>query len=150
LLEPCAVKVARTVLRGGGSSNGASLPYIQKIALYGATRSSMSWITALPFPPRRAAAFSAFVAMASGPLYAQTLPVPGKAPSAPTHARSDDQDLPITMRAEEFNGRPDRIFNMYRNVEVTRGATGITADTACYRRVEDEIAGVPRIGTSLK
>jgi LPS-assembly protein len=28
---------------------------------------------------------------------------------------------------------------MFRNVEVTRGATGITADTACYRQVEDEV-----------
>ena len=26
LLEPCAVKAARTVLRGGGASNGTSLP----------------------------------------------------------------------------------------------------------------------------
>ena len=43
------------------------------------------------------------------------------------------------MMAEEFTGRPDRELNLYRNVEITRGATGITADTACYRRVEDEI-----------
>jgi LPS-assembly protein len=43
------------------------------------------------------------------------------------------------MRAEEFTGRPDRELNMFRNVEVTRGATGITADTACYRQVEDEV-----------
>ncbi len=89
----------------------------------------MSWITALPFPPRRAAAFSALVAVASGPLYAQT---------APAAARNDD-DQPTTMRAEEFTGRPDRELNMFRNVEVTRGATGITADTACYRQVEDEV-----------
>jgi len=89
----------------------------------------MSWITALPFPPRRAAALSALVAVATGPLYAQT---------APASARNDD-DQPTTMRAEEFTGRPDRELNMYRNVEVTRGATGITADTACYRQVEDEV-----------
>jgi LPS-assembly protein len=90
----------------------------------------MSWITALPFPPRRAAALSALVAVATGPLYAQT---------APAGARGDDQDQPTTMRAEEFSGRPDRELNMYRNVEVTRGATGITADTACFRQVEDEV-----------
>lgn len=90
----------------------------------------MSWITALPFPPRRAAALSALVAVATGPLYAQT---------APAGSRSDEQDQPVTMRAEEFTGRPDRELNMFRNVEVTRGATGITADTACYRQVEDEV-----------
>jgi LPS-assembly protein len=89
----------------------------------------MSWITALPFPPRRAAALSALVAVATGPLYAQT---------APAVPRGDD-DQPTTMRAEEFAGRPDRELNMYRNVEVTRGATGITADTACFRQVEDEV-----------
>ncbi|ALK99124.1 OstA organic solvent tolerance protein [Massilia sp. WF1] len=89
----------------------------------------MSWITALPFPPRRAAALSALVAVATGPLYAQT---------APAASRGDD-DQPTTMRAEEFTGRPDRELNMYRNVEVTRGATGITADTACFRQVEDEV-----------
>jgi LPS-assembly protein len=89
----------------------------------------MSWITALPFPPRRAAALSALVAVATGPLYAQTAPV------AP---RSDD-DQPTTMRAEEFDGRPDRVLNMHRKVEITRGAMGITADTACFRQVEDEV-----------
>jgi LPS-assembly protein len=90
----------------------------------------MSWFTAIPFPPRRAAALSALVAVATGPLYAQT---------APTAPRGDDQDQPTTMRAEEFTGRPDRELNMYRKVEVTRGATGITADTACYLQVEDEV-----------
>jgi LPS-assembly protein len=90
----------------------------------------MSWFTAIPFPPRRAAALSALVAVATGPLYAQT---------APAIPHGDDQDQPTTMRAEEFSGRPDRELNMARNVEVTRGATGITADTACFRQVEDEV-----------
>jgi len=94
----------------------------------------MSWFTAIPFPPRRAAALSALVAVAAGPLYAQTAPA-----SVPAAQHGDDQDQPTTMRAEEFAGRPDRELNMYRNVEVTRGATGITADTACFRQVEDEV-----------
>lgn len=120
----------------------------------------MSWKTALPFPSRRAAALSAFVAVASGPLYAQTTPpvpaasaapagtvsstvpaetAPGSAAPAGAATRADEQELPVTMRAEELTGRPDRELNLYRNVEITRGATGITADTACYRRVEDEV-----------
>lgn len=153
----------------------------------------MSWNTALPFPPRRAVALSALVAVATGPLHAQTAagaaaaaapdatvtsaagnaaatnaamqtpaPAPAQAPSpalsaagteppatvslaappaapAPAGSRTDEQELPTTLRAEEFSGRPDRIMNMYRNVEITRGATGVTADTACYLRVEDEI-----------
>ena len=107
----------------------------------------MSWMTALPFPQRRAAALSALVAVASGPLYAQTTqpvtpaqPVPAAPAPAPAPARTEEQELPVTMRAEELTGRPDRELNLFRNVEVTRGATGITADTACYRRVEDEVS----------
>jgi LPS-assembly protein len=63
--------------------------------------------------------------------------VAGQGASTPSHA--NEQDLPVTLRAEEFTGRPDRELNMARNVEITRGSTGITADTACYRRVEDEV-----------
>jgi LPS-assembly protein len=91
----------------------------------------MSWTTALPFPPRRAVALSALVSVAAGQLHAQT------AQPAPPHA--NEQDLPVTLRAEEFVGRPDRELNLHRDVEVTRGATGITADVACYRRVQDEV-----------
>nr|WP_307726674.1 LPS-assembly protein LptD [uncultured Massilia sp.] len=86
---------------------------------------------------------SALVAVASAPLYAQTLPqaaVPATGtPAVPANARADEQELPVTMRAEELTGRPDRELNLFRDVEITRGATGITADTACYRRVEDEV-----------
>jgi LPS-assembly protein len=109
----------------------------------------MSWISALPFPPRRAVALSALVSVATGPLHAQTAPavasafarpaVPAQPSGAPPVSRVDEQGLPVTMMAEEFTGRPDRELNLYRNVEITRGATGITADTACYRRVEDEV-----------
>lgn len=123
----------------------------------------MSWITALPFPPRRTAALAALMAAATGQLYAQTAapnpslsatqnpalngaqqpaPLPGMQAAmqpVPGPARVDERDLPVTMRAEEFVGRPDRELNLYRDVEITRGATGITADTACYRRVEDEV-----------
>ena len=96
----------------------------------------MSWKTAIPFPPRRAVALSALVSVAAGQLHAQT------APPAP---RGDEQDQPITLRAEEFVGRPDRELNLHRDVEVTRGATGITSDTACYRRVEDEVTAESNI-----
>jgi LPS-assembly protein len=113
----------------------------------------MSWISALPFPPRRAVALSALVSVATGPLHAQTAPAVASAFAPPATSapaanvpaanapisRADEQGLPVTMMAEEFTGRPDRELNLYRNVEITRGATGITADTACYRRVEDEV-----------
>jgi LPS-assembly protein len=90
----------------------------------------MSWFTALPFPRRQAFALSALVTVASGPLHAQVAP-------QPPHA--DEQDLPVTVRAEEIGGRPDREINLERNVEITRGQSKLTADTACYRLVEDEV-----------
>ena len=89
----------------------------------------MSWMTALPFPPRRTAALSALVAVATGPLYAQTAaqtvpttptaapPAPGQPASPPSHV--NEQDLPVTLRAEEFTGRPDRVLNMVRDVEIS-------------------------------
>jgi len=89
----------------------------------------MSWFTALPFPQRQAVAFSALVTMASGPLHAQTAPA----------SRADEQDLPVTVRAEEIGGRPDRELNLGRNVEIERGQTRMTADTACYQLVEDQV-----------
>jgi LPS-assembly protein len=90
----------------------------------------MSWFTALPFPRRRAFALSALVTVATGPLHAQTA-----APSP----RTNDQDAPVTIRAEDISGRPDRELNLERDVEITRGQTGIKADTACYSRVENEV-----------
>jgi len=91
----------------------------------------MSWFTALPFPRRRAFALSALVTVASGPLHAQVAP-------PPPHA--DEQDLPVTVRAEEIGGRPDREITLARDVEITRGQSKLKSDTACYRLVEDEVS----------
>jgi LPS-assembly protein len=43
------------------------------------------------------------------------------------------------VRAEQITGRPDRQVNLDGDVEITRGGTGLTADTACYYRVPDEV-----------
>lgn len=94
----------------------------------------MSWFTALPLSRKSAFALSAFVTVAAGPLHAQTAPgaTPQQAPA--------DQDQPITIRAEEITGRPDRELDLNRHVEVTRDGTGITSDTACYLRVENQVS----------
>lgn len=91
----------------------------------------MTWFPALPPFRRRAIALAALATVATGPLHAQT------AQPAP---RTEDPDAPVTVRAEEISGRPDREINLERNVEVTRGATGLKADTACYNRIEDEVS----------
>ncbi|WP_026355228.1 LPS-assembly protein LptD [Massilia niastensis] len=96
----------------------------------------MSWYTARPFPPRHTLALYALVSVAAAPALAQTVP------PAP---QTDEQELPITIRAEEISGRPDRVLNLERNVEITRGQTGLTADTACYMRVEDEVTAAGNV-----
>ncbi|GAB3405853.1 LPS-assembly protein LptD [Massilia agilis] len=92
----------------------------------------MSWFSALPPSRKGAFALTALVTVATGPLHAQTAPA-AKPPS------TDEQDQPVTIRAEEITGRPDRELNLKSNVEITRDGTGMTADTACYMRVEDEV-----------
>jgi LPS-assembly protein len=74
------------------------------------------------------------------PLHAQDV-----APTPQSSSSRDEQDLPITIRAEEISGRPDRQINLERNVELTRGQTRLTADTACYLRVEDQVTAVGNV-----
>jgi len=106
----------------------------------------MSWFSAPPPFRRRALALAALVTVAAVPLHARAQvvapapPQPGQPgqPGAPV-APVADADAPVVLRAEDITGRPDRDVQLDRNVEVTRGQTGLTADTACYLRVPDEV-----------
>ena len=101
----------------------------------------MSWFSAPPPFRRRALALAALVTASAVPYHAhaQTV-VPAPAQPGPPAARVDDPDAPVVMRAEDITGRPDRDLQLDRNVEITRGKTGITSDTACYLRVPDEVS----------
>jgi len=46
---------------------------------------------------------------------------------------------PVTIRAEQITGRPDREVHLERKVEIIRGPTTVTADTATYDIVEDQV-----------
>ena len=71
----------------------------------------MSWIAAHQFPSRQvfkptalASAVAIVVAAASNPAYAQTVaPAP----------HPDEQNLPITIQAEDISGRPDRQLDRF-------------------------------------
>jgi LPS-assembly protein len=93
----------------------------------------MSWFTSPPPSQRWAYALSALVTVTSGPLHAQT--------AQPAHKRAkvDDPNAPVVVRAEEITGRPDREVNLERNAELIKGQTRMTADTACYKVVEDQV-----------
>ena len=106
----------------------------------------MSWYSAPPPFRRRAIALAALVtvAAATSHAYAQVVvpapPQPGQAGQPGVRApRVDNPDAPVVMHAEDMTGRPDRDVQLDNNVEITRGKTGITSDTACYLRVPDEV-----------
>jgi LPS-assembly protein len=90
----------------------------------------MSWFSA-PLPSQRwVYALGALVTVTAGPLHAQN---PVRKP------RVEDPNAPVVVKAEEISGRPDREINLERNVELVKGATRMTADTACYDAVEDQV-----------
>jgi LPS-assembly protein len=100
----------------------------------------MTWFPAIPPARKRVFALTALVTVATGPLHAQTTPDPLIPAPAAKPLATGEQEQPITIRAEEISGRPDREVNLKTNVEVVQDGTGITADTGCYMRVEDEVS----------
>ncbi|HEY0064750.1 MAG TPA: LPS-assembly protein LptD [Telluria sp.] len=90
----------------------------------------MSWFTASPPSQRWAYALSALVTASAVPAFAQ---VPPKKP------RVEDPNPTVYVQAEEINGRPDREIELTNNVEMVRGETRVTADTACFKQVENEV-----------
>ena len=92
--------------------------------------SCMRWLTASPSPHAWAYALTALVTVAAVPSYAQTKVRP---------ARVEDKNAVTTVKAEDIGGRPEREITLERDVEVVKDKTKVTADTACYRQVEDEV-----------
>lgn len=90
----------------------------------------MKWFSASLPSHRWATALTAIVTVSAVPAHAQA---PQK------RAKTEDPNAPVTVFAEEISGRPDREITLTRDVELTRDQTRMTADTACYRQVEDEV-----------
>jgi LPS-assembly protein len=95
----------------------------------------MSWFSAPNNKQRWAFALTA-IAAASATVcaHAQTAPQHAKRP-----LRVEDKNAVTTVRAEDISGRPEREINLERDVEVVHDKTRMTADTACFRQVEDEV-----------
>jgi LPS-assembly protein len=90
----------------------------------------MSWFSASPPSQRWAYALTALVTASAVPALAQ---VPQK------KVQVDDPNAPVVVQAEEIGGRPDRVLTLERNIELEKGATRITADSACFKQVENEV-----------
>ncbi len=86
----------------------------------------------LSSPQRLLRILTAVVAAAALPNYvlAQKVPSPSKLA---------DRDSPSDISAERMTGRPDRDLQLDDKVEVLRGSTKITSDSAKFRVVEDEV-----------
>src|SRR4051812_43625436 len=103
----------------------------------------MSWFTSSPLSQRRALALTALVTATAGPLHAQTLSNP-----PPKRVRVEDKNAPRRGGAEQIGGRPERELTLDTNVELVRGQPRLTAHSACFRIVEDEVSanGDVRLG----
>jgi LPS-assembly protein len=96
----------------------------------------MSWFSA-PLPSQRwVYALGALATVTAGPLHAQTVH---------KRVKVDDPNAPVIGRAEEITGRPDREINLLRDAELIKGQTRMTADTACYKAVEDEVTATGHV-----
>jgi LPS-assembly protein len=91
----------------------------------------MSWFTAPPSSQRWAFALSAIAAAFAA--------VPGHAQTPRRAVHVEDKNAPTHLRAEHIDGRPERELNLERDAEVVRDQTRMTADTACYQMVEDQL-----------
>ncbi|MES2316408.1 MAG: LPS-assembly protein LptD [Pseudomonadota bacterium] len=91
----------------------------------------MSWFSATPPSQRWAYALTALVTASAVPALAQ---VPK------TKMRAEDPNPTVYVQAEDISGRPDREVILERNVEIVRGETRVTADTACFLQVENEVS----------
>lgn len=82
---------------------------------------------------RWAYALTALVTATAVPLHAQTVQ------NVQKRERTEDPNLPVTVRAEEISGRPERELILERKVELSRGQTRMKADRACFKNVENEV-----------
>ncbi|HYD81917.1 MAG TPA: LPS-assembly protein LptD [Paucimonas sp.] len=102
----------------------------------------MTWFPAFPNSQCLLRIVAGVVAAAALPSYvsAQTGPEPG-APAAGAAKRqpASDRDQPATIHAEQISGNPDREVTVGKDVEIVRGGTRITADTATYHVIEDQV-----------
>jgi LPS-assembly protein len=96
----------------------------------------MTWFTALPLSRTTAVVLGALATFATGPLHAQAMPASTPKPAA---TPVNEADQPVTIRAEEITGRPDRQLDLKNQVEITRDGTGMTADKGCYMVVPNEV-----------
>ncbi len=94
----------------------------------------MSWPTATPLSRRWVFALTAISAAVALPGHAQTAPAAQKRLSA-----AEEKNAPMTVQAQSIVGRPEREIILERDVDLVRGQTRLSSDTACYRQVEDDV-----------
>jgi LPS-assembly protein len=94
----------------------------------------MSWPTATPLSRRWVFALTAIAASVAASTHVQAAPAAQKRLSS-----VEEKNAPMTAQAEAIAGRPEREVNLEGNVDLVRGKTRLTSDTACYLQVENEV-----------
>ncbi|HXA46274.1 MAG TPA: LPS assembly protein LptD, partial [Burkholderiaceae bacterium] len=127
----------------------------------------MTWSPVIPHSPRLLPLVAAILAALSVPTVAHAqasngfagvngVPdisivtgVPGYVPPIDSATKRDksksDKNCPQTAEAETITGSPDRVLNLYDDVEVAQCDTDIVADKATYNVVEDQIEASGRV-----
>ncbi|MES2934571.1 MAG: LPS-assembly protein LptD [Pseudomonadota bacterium] len=65
--------------------------------------------------------------------------LPAHAQNVGKPVRVDDPTAPVSISAGNITGRPDREVTLDQDVELIRGETRITADSATYDQIENEV-----------
>ena len=91
----------------------------------------MSWPTATPLSRRWVFALTAISAAVAAPGFAQA--------AQKRLSAAEEKNATMTVQAESIVGRPEREIILERDVDLVRGKTRLTSDTACYRQVEDDV-----------
>jgi len=60
-------------------------------------------------------------------------------------ADQNENELPMTIRAQQMTGRPERVLNLDGDVEITRGSTQFNADAAEFHNVEDILVAKTKV-----
>lgn len=84
--------------------------------------------------------FLALLSASTLPAHAQVIDTGKQA-----NRKSNDQDAPTVVSAEQISGRPERFVHFDDQVEVVKGTTTLSADKAIYRNIDDEMEATGKV-----
>ncbi len=102
----------------------------------------MSWFSAFYSQQRLQRLLTTVVAVSAASAVSTIsvmLPSIAHAQSKSKPQKTEDKNAPVTMQAEQSNGRPAREVKLKGKAEIVRDKTRVTADEVIFHQVEDEV-----------